>query len=39
VTFFGRNQSAAVVELGGGHVVRRAVPARLLVGRGQAIVG
>jgi hypothetical protein len=39
VTFFGTNQSAAVVELGSGRVVRRAVPANLLVERGQPIVG
>jgi hypothetical protein len=39
VTFFGRNQTAAVIELGTGRVVRRTVPAHPLVGAGQPIVG
>jgi hypothetical protein len=39
VTFFGKNQKAAVIELGTGRVVRRTVPAHPLVGTGQAIVG
>lgn len=39
VTFFGTAQKAAVIELGTGRVVRRTVPAHLLVGAGQPIVG
>jgi hypothetical protein len=39
VTFFGTKQKAVVIELGTGRVVRRPVPAHLLVGPGQPIVG
>jgi hypothetical protein len=39
VTFFGRKQKAAVIELGTGRVVRRTVPAHPLIGAGQPIVG
>jgi hypothetical protein len=39
VTFFGKNQKAAVIDLGTGRVVRRTVPAHPLVGAGQPIVG
>jgi hypothetical protein len=39
VTFFGRGQQAVVVELGSGRVVRHTVPAHLLAGAGEAIVG
>jgi hypothetical protein len=39
VTFLGKNQKAAVIELGTGRVVRRTVPAHPLVGAGQPIVG
>lgn len=39
VTFFGTNTKAAVLDLETGRVVRRAVPANLLVGAGQPIVG
>ena len=38
VTFFGK-QKAAVVELGTGRVVRHPVPAHLLIGAGEPIVG
>jgi hypothetical protein len=39
VTFFGTKQQAAVIELGSGRVVRHAVPAHLLAGPGEPIVG
>jgi hypothetical protein len=39
VTFFGKGQKAAVIELGTGRVVRRTIPANPLVGAGQPIVG
>jgi hypothetical protein len=39
VTFFGKKQKAAVIELGTGRVVRRTVPAHLLIGAGQPIIG
>jgi len=39
VTFFGTKPKAAVVELGTRRVVRHTVPAHLLVGAGQPIVG
>jgi hypothetical protein len=38
VTFFGK-QKAAVIELGTRRVIRRTIPANLLVGAGQPIVG
>ncbi len=39
VTFFGKHQKAAVIELGSRRVVRRTIPANPLVGHGQPIVG
>jgi hypothetical protein len=39
VTFFGKHQKAAVIELGTRRVVRRTIPANPLVGNGQPIVG
>lgn len=39
VTFYGKNQRAAVIEFGSLRIVRQTVPAHPLVGRGQAIVG
>jgi hypothetical protein len=39
VTFFGKRQNAAVIELGTGRVVRRTVPANPLIGAGQPIIG
>jgi hypothetical protein len=39
VTFFGKRQKAAVIELGTGRVVRRTVPANPLIGAGQPIIG
>jgi len=39
VTFFGTKRQAAVVELDSGRVVRHTVPAHLLAGSGEAIVG
>jgi hypothetical protein len=39
VTFFGKSHTAAVIELGTRRVVRHTVPAHLLVGAGQSIVG
>jgi hypothetical protein len=39
VTFFGKRQKAAVIELGTRRVVRRTIPANPLVGNGQPIVG
>jgi hypothetical protein len=39
VTFLGKQQKAAVIELGTGRVVRRTIPANPLVGAGQPIVG
>jgi len=39
ITFFGTNTKAAIVELGSRRVVRHTVPANLLSGRGQQILG
>jgi hypothetical protein len=39
VTFFGTGHKAAVIDLATGRVVRRTIPAHLLVGAGQPIVG
>jgi hypothetical protein len=39
VTFFGSKQKAAVIDLGTDRVVRHTVPAHLLAGAGQPIVG
>jgi hypothetical protein len=39
VTFFGTKQQAAVIELGSGRVVRHTIPAHLLAGPGEPIVG
>jgi hypothetical protein len=38
VTFFGTGHKAAVIDLATGRVVRRTIPAHLLVGAGQPIV-
>jgi hypothetical protein len=39
VTFFGTKHQAAVIELGSGRVVRHTIPAHLLAGPGEPIVG